>query len=69
MSLTFTHCRSWNGFIWVELYDTTGEDDVNIADAMVEKGFAVRSATFTDTSSEVTSLKSETRSEILLVPG
>ena len=70
MSVFTVFCRSWNGCIWVELYDTTGEDDINISDAMIEKSYAVRSAAFTETSSEAgTSLKSDTKSEILMVPG
>ena len=61
--------RSWNGCIWIELYDTTSEEDINIADTLVEKGFATRAATFTDTSSEVTSIRSDARSETIMVPG
>ena len=69
-------CRSWNGCIWIELYDTTSESDVNIADALVEKGFAIRAQTFTETtmSDASASIKSEAirsdgKSSVVMIPG
>ena len=67
--------RSWNGCIWIELYDTTGDDDINIADVMVAKGFAVRTQTFTETSSDAgASIKSDVnksdgKSSVKMIPG
>ena len=68
-------CRSWNGCIWIELYDTTGESDINIADALVEKGFAVRAQTFTETTSDASAsvkseaIKSDGKSSVVMIPG
>lgn len=32
--------RSWNGCLWMEIFDTTGPEDISVAKALIEKGLA-----------------------------
>ncbi|XP_053377529.1 uncharacterized protein LOC123530424 isoform X4 [Mercenaria mercenaria] len=60
--------RSWNGCLWVELYDTSTEEDVNVGEELVERGHALKGESqesHTDYSSNI----SPASGDPLLVPG
>ena len=66
-------CRSWNGILWVDLYDTSEKYDVNIGARLVEQEYAVKSAfpsdTTCNTSDSGSSRRSSVVSEINYIPG
>ncbi|KAL4226350.1 piRNA metabolic process [Mactra antiquata] len=63
--------RSFNGCLWIDLYDTTTDDDINVGDIMVEKGLAkiVNVPIDIQQSSNTDSTKSSISADEVLIPG
>jgi len=58
---------SWNGRLMLDLYDTNESEDINIAERLVERGFAMFVESTTDVSS--TTSDSGTGPREIFVPG
>lgn len=65
--VAFVKTRSFNGSIWVDLYDTTGDEDIDIAKVLVSDKLVQDTGSTMTTSSKQSNHSSQT--SLILVPG
>ncbi|XP_063436634.1 tudor domain-containing 6-like [Mytilus trossulus] len=65
--VAFVKTRSFNGSIWVDLYDTTGDEDIDIAKVLLAEKLVQDTGSTTTTSSKQSNHSSQT--SLILVPG
>ncbi|XP_071178897.1 tudor domain-containing protein 1-like [Mytilus edulis] len=65
--VAFVKTRSFNGSIWVDLYDTTGDEDIDIAKVLLSEKLVQDTGSSTTTSSKQSHHSSQT--SLILVPG
>lgn len=65
----FVH-RSWNGCLWMEIFDTTGPEDISVAKTLIEKGLAQEPSVHADVNIVRTCTPSDTSdNSFIFVPG
>lgn len=70
--VAYIKSRSWSGCAWVELFDTSGEDDISIAGSLIERGLAQESTVLSSTTSgrgSNTSSRVSSQESLVLIPG
>lgn len=67
---SFSIFRSYNGIIWIDLYDTTGQDDIDIAKVLISEKLVHDTGSTTTTTNVSSKLsRSSSQTSLVLVPG
>ncbi|XP_061186866.1 uncharacterized protein LOC133194990 [Saccostrea echinata] len=70
--VAYIKSRSWSGCAWIELFDTSGEEDISIARTLIDQGLAQESTALSSTTSgrgSNTSSRVSSQESLILVPG